>query len=343
MTECIPIASVILPVFNAALYVEEAVCSILNQSFSDFELLIINDGSSDESETILRRLAQQDRRIKLIHREHKGLIQTLNEGIYLARGEYIVRMDADDFSQPSRLEKQINFLKKNPGISVCGCSIEIYEKPGFYWKVPIKHEAIMARMLFECCLFHPTTILLRKFVVSELGIYAQDKVGAEDYDLWQRMGASGHVRFANLAEPLVRYRTHPKLNRSMYKIRQRKVANNIRINFLKQLEITPTQREFKCHVALSYLSYLNEDHDLTACLNWLNRIEAANNKQKLIDSRYLTEELQYRWAQLCLNASIKDASVALQYLKSRYYSHLSMVLYNVLRMGWRGIKLKYSH
>lgn len=337
-----PVVSVLVPIFNSASYVEEAVYSVINQTFRDFEILLIDDGSTDDTEAILHHLIHLDNRIRLVQREHRGLTESLNEGIRLARGEYIARMDSDDFSRPSRLEKQIKFLNKYPSITVCGCSMEIYEKPGHYWKVPLEHEAIMARMLFECCLFHPTT-MFRKSIVSEFGCYSADRAVAQDYDLWQRMGASGRVRFANLKEPLVRYRTHPELDRSMYKNRQKISADKVRSNFLKQLNIMPSYQEFICHAAFSYPYSANCNCDLEACSNWLDRLGAANKQHKVIVSDYLNKELQYRWTQLCLNISRNNFDVALTYLKSPHASRLSRGLYNASRMGWRRLHFTIFH
>jgi len=112
--------SIVMSVYNAQKYLDEAIESILNQTYSNFEFIIINDGSTDKSLEIIENYAKKDSRIIVINRENKGLIYSLNEGIRKANGKYIARMDADDISLPQRLEKQVEFMEKNKNIGICG-------------------------------------------------------------------------------------------------------------------------------------------------------------------------------------------------------------------------------
>ena len=120
-----PLISVILPVYNAEKYLAEAIDSILNQTFTDFEFIIINDGSTDNSLSILQSYQTQDSRIRLFSRENKGIVMTMNEGIDLARGEWLARMDADDIAMPSRFERQLQHLKETSA-DICGAWIEFF-------------------------------------------------------------------------------------------------------------------------------------------------------------------------------------------------------------------------
>ena len=151
-----PVISVIMPVYNAETYVEEAIKSILNQTFEDFEFLIINDGSEDNSLSIINNYASKDNRIKIISREKKGLVFSLNEGIKLAKGKYIARMDADDISVPERFKKQISYLERNSDVDICGTWIETFGRSMEVLKYPVQHDDIKVALLFAFGLAHPS-------------------------------------------------------------------------------------------------------------------------------------------------------------------------------------------
>lgn len=203
-----PKVTVILPIFNAEAFLQESVESILNQTFTDFELLAINDGSTDRSREILA--AFSDPRLVIVDNDgNRGLIYTLNHGIAIARGEYIARMDADDIAVANRFDKQVTFLDAYPKVAVLGSCAEFIDPSGKHIllrKVPIGNETIQGRLLDVCCFIHPS-VMLRTAVVREAGGYRQDAIHAEDYDLWLRIAEIYEVD--NLPEPLVHYRIHP--------------------------------------------------------------------------------------------------------------------------------------
>ena len=205
-----PTVSVLMPVYNAERYVAEAVESILAQTFTDFEFIIIDDGSTDGSLGILRDYAARDRRINLVSRENRGFSATLNEGLQVCRAELVARMDADDIALPDRLHHQVPFMRDHPEVSVCGTDI--------YWtddnacllrreRVRTSHDDIMAalRMSLVLGICHPTAIL-RKSIVNRLGGYRHELCPAEDQDLWFRCAEVS--RLANISIPLLKYRMH---------------------------------------------------------------------------------------------------------------------------------------
>ncbi|MCA6364734.1 MAG: glycosyltransferase [Bacteroidetes bacterium] len=206
-----PAVTVLLPVYNAADFLAQTIESILAQTFSDFELLIINDGSTDNSVSIAATFA--DSRIRLVHNEKNiGLIATLNKGAVLARGRYIARMDADDIALPQRLEKQVAFLDSNNGVDVVAAFVDFINTDGEVtgqWSVDrsaATETDIRRLMPGTNCIAHPSVMIrtdvLRKF------LYSDAQKGAEDYDLWLRMLAAGK-RIAKLPEVLLHYRIHP--------------------------------------------------------------------------------------------------------------------------------------
>jgi len=202
--------SVLMPVFNAQRYVAQAVESILNQTFSDFEFIIIDDGSTDESLKILQRYAAQDRRIRLVDRPNKGITPTLNEGIALSQGEFIARMDADDVAFERRLEVQYDFMHANPCVLCCGSFYQLIDRRGRAISVvenPLANDDIQKECLSgRNCICHPAA-MFRRAAVTEVGGYDEYFEAAQDLDLWLRLGEHGAL--ANVPEVLVKYRLNP--------------------------------------------------------------------------------------------------------------------------------------
>ena len=204
-----PAISVVLPVYNAEAYVREAVESILAQSFTDFELIAINDGSTDGSGAILRELAARDTRIVLLERPNDGLVSALNEGIESARAEFIARMDADDVAMPERFALQHARMVKEPELAVLGSLIRWMDRVGNIIELanqPLTPQAIARCLEQGCPVAHPT-VMMRRGAVLKVGGYRKAFPHAEDYDLWLRMNDLGYA-IANLPQPLLNYREH---------------------------------------------------------------------------------------------------------------------------------------
>lgn len=219
-----PILSVILPAYNAKQFVEQAVVSILLQSFTNFELIIIDDGSIDGTTNILKRLAGQDERVVLIARENRGLVASLNEGISIARGEFIARMDADDISLPQRFAKQLEFLRHS-GCDICGTAVQCFGNTKYVWHYPATPDEVEVQLLFDSPYAHPT-VMCKASVCKTLS-YRNDFANGEDYDLWQRAWQVG-IKGANLNEVLLRYRVHESQISSAQMAGQRSVADGVR-------------------------------------------------------------------------------------------------------------------
>ena len=204
-----PLVSVILPAYNAARYVGTAVGSILAQSFDDFELIVLDDGSSDETLHMVQDLAIRDARIRVVSRANLGLVATLNELVGLARGKFIARMDADDISHPDRLRLQIEYLQSHPECVALGTRALYIDPDG----LPIhelvdcfSHEQIEQVLLRpEIGVLHPT-VMMRRAEVVRIGGYRSEYRHAEDLDLFLRLGEAG--KLANLPQVLLWYRVH---------------------------------------------------------------------------------------------------------------------------------------
>lgn len=201
-----PQVSVVLPVYNGEKYLTESIASILAQTFEDFEFIIINDGSSDRSEEIIRSFA--DSRIRYFSQANQGLSKTLNRGIALASGKYIARQDQDDISLSIRLEKQVLFLEENPCTLLLGTHAQILEEDRLADRMqahPLSDAEIRLGMLFDNFFVH-SSVMIRREALIEAGGYSEDitRQPPEDYELWSRIMRQGEL--ANLAEPLLVYR-----------------------------------------------------------------------------------------------------------------------------------------
>jgi glycosyltransferase involved in cell wall biosynthesis len=201
-----PIVTVLMPVYNGEKYLKEAIGSILGQSYKNFELLIIDDGSTDKSPRIISEYQGKDKRIRVItHKKNNGLVVSLNEGIENSKGEYIARMDADDISLPDRISKQVSFMENNTDCVVCGTWATAIDEEGEYlfdMKSPI---GLVLRCNYwkPSPLIHPS-VLFRKSTIKNKQ-YSSDFPRAEDYELWLRIGKS-REKILNIPKYLLKYR-----------------------------------------------------------------------------------------------------------------------------------------
>jgi glycosyltransferase involved in cell wall biosynthesis len=208
MTE--PAISVIMSVYNGEAYLTEAVESVLSQTFRDFELVILDDGSTDRSLEIVRGYAAKDPRVRPITRENRGLIASLNQLIDEARSPLLARMDADDRCDPERLAKQYAFLAAHPACGVVGSWAHRMGGDGTVWpgcdyKYPVTPAEVQAAIGYDSILAHPA-VMYRREVVRQAGGYRPAFKHAEDFDLWLRMADITEI--CNIPEPLLIYRTH---------------------------------------------------------------------------------------------------------------------------------------
>lgn len=209
------LVSVILPVYNGEKYLREALDSIVNQTYRNIEIIIINDGSQDGTVSILEEYVKKDSRIVLISRENRGLVASLNEGIKIARGEYIARMDADDISHLDRFEKQVDYLNMHKDIYLLGSNYNLIYENNLSEERKKRHDGTHRRSLpsidrDNCFLstnetmkfIHPT-IMMRRELFDIVGLYRDFKI--EDLELYFRVGAKG-LGIAKIEEPLLEYR-----------------------------------------------------------------------------------------------------------------------------------------
>lgn len=242
-----PQISVVLSAYNAAQTIRQAIDSILAQTYEDYEFLIVNDASTDDTEKII--LSYFDSRIIYVNNlVNEGLINSLNKAIRCARGKYIVRMDADDISFPNRLYEQYFFMEKHPEIDVCGTWMYQFNDSGYERKViaPVFDKDIKAFLFFKNPIFHPT-VMMRKDIFNVVNGYKKEDYRQEDLGLWVELTKCGK-KFYNLPIPLLYYRYSPdsesnlgKNNLKCYKEVRRRIID--RMLSLTSLDIDESSKE----------------------------------------------------------------------------------------------------
>lgn len=204
-----PKVTVLMSVYNGEQYLSEAIESILHQTFSDFEFIIVDDGSVDSTWDLLTLYRAQDSRIVLLRNEENlGIPRSTNKGLTRARGKYIARTDADDVSLPERLARQVSFLEEHPDVGVLGGAVQIIDGAGNasdIWRFPAEHGVLRWRLCFGNPIMH-STVMMRREVVNRVNGYDVEMEVALDYDLWRRL--SSVTRLANLQDVLLCLRRH---------------------------------------------------------------------------------------------------------------------------------------
>jgi glycosyltransferase involved in cell wall biosynthesis len=225
-----PAVSVLMPVYNAMPFLKDAVASILNQTFTDLELIALDDASSDGSLEYLRSVA--DRRMVVVARPKSGLSRNLNYGAGIAKAPLLARMDADDVSLPNRLRLQVDRMTSEPELAVCGGSIQFIDPKGRLGEVPHYYRddaGIRWNLLTDSAMPHPAT-MIRKSALEQAGLYKPELEPAEDYALWIELSKVG--RLANLPNVILNYRIHPGSVSSRRAEFQRSLVRDISIKHL---------------------------------------------------------------------------------------------------------------
>jgi len=217
-----------MAVYNGDRYINEAIDSILSQTYENYEFIIINDGSTDHTKEILSSFSQIDGRIQIIHQKNHGLIFSLNRGLELSRGKYLARLDADDISEPDRLETQVKCLEDNPEIVLVGSAYYVIDKYNvIIGKVhpPVKDNDIRWQMLFHNSFAH-SSVMYRLSTIQEYQLQYEDwTIHSEDYLLWTQL--LSHGSGYNLSRPFIKHRLHEMQIGNVYSIKQKQISRKI--------------------------------------------------------------------------------------------------------------------
>jgi len=279
MKEKVPEISVIMSNYNTKeSYLRESIESILNQTFNDFEFIIIDDNSTSNSIEIIE--SYKDKRIKILRNDQNlGLASSLNKGIRYSKGNYIARMDADDVSINTRLEKQFNYLENNKDIHILGTKARIFgEKKGIREIIPCTSEYIRTEFLFTVGLTHPSIMMRKEFINKFNLFYNEEFIKSQDYEFWSRCAELG--KLYEYPEVLLNYRVSNTQASIKYSDIQNHYANLVRIENLKKLGIYPTKKQIEIHYSLSRGIY-DEKVDLIDMLDWCKILLDSNNKSEI--------------------------------------------------------------
>lgn len=300
MKSSLPKLSIVMPVYNRENYIESAIDSILNQTFTDFEFIIINDGSQDNTVKLIE--AYDDSRIKLFHNDrNRGIVYSRNHGLQKATGQYVGMFDSDDVALPNKFEKQIGFLEQNPDVAMVGAWVKWIDGDGRLsgksWTLPAPPHMIPAMMVFRNY-FIQSTIVVRRDAIPEGG-YSEGFDIVEDSKMWFDISLKHKV--ANIQEYLLHYRMHDD---NISDMSDKHVNNSKKLisYILSKIDIHANEKELNLHLELknneSFAS-LNDFYDME---KWLMKIYQHNKKAKVYDEQVFRKVVFNRWLKACKKA-----------------------------------------
>ncbi|HLP51911.1 MAG TPA: glycosyltransferase family 2 protein [Chitinophagales bacterium] len=315
-----PAISVLMPVYNGASYLATAIDSILNQTFTDFELLLINDGSTDSSENIIHSYA--DPRIRYIKNETNiRLIATLNKGIELCRGKYIVRMDADDISELNRLQLQYDFMESHPGIALCGSWFKMFGEQNNIIKYTGTHDAIRMKMLYQCHFCHPSVIIRTAMIKTIEPKFDAAFIHAEDYEFFARI--TEKFETANIQRVLLNYRFHAGSVSTQNKSTQ--VSNSVIIKkrMFAKMGIDATDEDLQLYQSIEQHEYKKSIDYLMKSKLLLEKMCAANNSSGYMNKQFVQQYLGQLWFNVAYNLSALGPVALRTYKSSTLSTHIN--------------------
>ena len=295
------LVSIVLPVYNGEKYLAESLDSVLAQTYQNWELVIINDGSTDGTENLI--LKYQDKRIKYLPNDgNKGIIFSLNRGLRESNGIYIARLDADDIALPHRLEKQVRFLSENLDYDMCGSYFQTIDSNGRLLKnvtFPTNNRDAQSYLLLHNCFCH-SAIMMRTSIAKELK-YDEDYQVCEDYDLWYRISRKGKI--LNLPEFTTLYRVHENNMSTRKSEIMFAHVNKINKRILDDLGIEYSKSELDIHSnALSYNAFFFGDPDRMRSLeNWMVKLHSYLKKNDHYNAFLCYKILSEKWIVITYN------------------------------------------
>lgn len=309
-----PSVSILMPVYNAEPYLSEAIQSMLNQTYADFELIILDDCSTDRSAEVVQTFS--DARI-VYHRNevNSGLANNLNTGLKLATGKYIARMDGDDISLPHRLQTQVDFLESHPDIDLCSCAMQMFGADNQLWIRDRDPEKVKISMMFYSAVLHASSVFRRDVFEKNNLYYKQETFPAEDYDLWAR--AAFFCRMVNLPDVMYLYRMH-RTQVTSTDPRSAKKCREIQIRYLSKALPVLSEKEIVDFVD-GFIAYkISEIAEIKIVKNHYLKIVKANASVLFFDQKLLNVRLNKYFQQQVFTFlqqfRIKKINNLLQYL-----------------------------
>lgn len=295
-----PLVTVLLPVYNAGPYLAETIESILAQTLTDFEFIIIDDCSTDDSLAVAQRYAAQDSRVRVLANEHnRGRAYADNRGHALARGRYIAKMDADDIAVPHRLQTQADFLAATPQIGVTSSYLQAFGASDALYKYPLLPDEIRSFLLFNMPVGNPG-VFFRRELLTQFDLDYDEAIldtFGEDYEWVARVARVTAIQ--NLPEVLLRYRTFPAAHKADVHARRTAKANLIREKLLQQAGFQFSPRELHVHNTIAHYPFVLADITLPEVHAWLLSLAAQNEHLRYAAPAALRQVLAERWFWTC--------------------------------------------
>lgn len=294
-----PRVTVLIPVYNGEKYIHGAITSILAQTYTHLELLIVDDGSTDRTVGIVKDY--EDGRVRLIQNEkNAGPCATRNRGIQAAAGEYIAMLDADDIACPDRLAEQVSFLDSHPDFSMVGSSVEMINSDwrvfgiAFFRQTP---DEIPPNLLFNNCFAHSTIMAKKSVLLDER--YKEDVFFSEDFELWVRVVKK--YKAWNLPRILVRYRLHPSSTGQANKEKMRRMIRSILASQLRDLKVDFSEQELELHFSIGMYEYGRDREYVESAERWFKKLAEANARVGIYKEQAFLSVLRKHWFRLCIS------------------------------------------
>ncbi|GAB6010885.1 glycosyltransferase family 2 protein [Viscerimonas tarda] len=331
-----PRVSVLMPCYNAGKYLAEAMYSVLNQTYTDFEVVAIDDCSTDKTPEILHRFADLDRRVKVYRNEtNLKLIKTLNRGVGLCLGEYIARMDSDDIALPERLKEEVRFLDEHPDYGIVSTQFStFYNNSGklYPYKNPTEFGELQSYLLFKSGICHPAS-MIRKTVFTDLGLkFEEQYLHVEDYAFWSK--ALYKTKLGNVGgAPLLLYRVHQSQVSSMYEELQTRNKREVFKIHCQQLGLDDSEDGLDVYASVAEADPIYSSFDfLDKCEQFMLLLTTKNDTKPFCSSVFLNNMLALHWIRLCANSRIglkalRRCKISPLYNKKYYTNRDKLILF----------------
>ena len=298
-----PELSVLVTAYNSELYIREAINSILNQTYTDYELIIIDDGSTDNTVSSIKSF--NDNRIQFLsHSQNTGIARSRNQALELASGTYITFLDSDDIVHPQKFEKQIAFLKNNPDFGLVGSSVILINEQGTEtgrWKLAAKPETIPSIMLFHNY-FVNSAVMFRKSLLNDI-VYPEDLVIGEDYMMWFNLLQK--AKGINLPKYLTSYRQHTESIIQRTGDKKEEYNKIVYELILQKIGIHPTNEEYEIHFSLKNRETISSLIQMQNIFDWLQKISQYSHNVSFIADNTICPVILNRWLKVCYKARRK--------------------------------------
>lgn len=322
-----PFCSVVMSVYNGEEFLADAIDSIIQQTYNDFEFIIINDASTDNTLKIIQ--SYDDSRIIIINNDKNIFLPaSLNKGIQIAKGKYIIRMDADDISHSDRIKQQIEFMENNPEVGILGSQVQIIGfNAGNKFKYELIDNNIKIKLLNESQFVHPSIIIRKSLLIDNNLLYDTNLRKNQDYDLFVR--ASKYTQYANLKATLLKYR-QTENNVKRVDFNQKENIRKIQKKMFSNLGISISEKKLDLYLSIILQNYKHNKLFIDNSLNLFNEMLRANKQSLFYDQNKLIKHISLLWENICRNTSINGSYSIINYRNSKFEKNIIKKIYMII-------------